>query len=139
MDTEPKRLLLLVEDNDVDVRLVRRLIGRLGLRVGLVHARHGEEALSILRDGVPESLPPIPFVVLLDLNMPRMTGLDLIGALDGSDLLHDASVHVLTTSNNPTDREAVARHGCVHGYLTKPLDADTLLSLLDPEGPPRQR
>ena len=122
--------LLLVEDNDVDARVVERLLRRLDEPVELVRARHGEEALSILRGEPGHARLGRPFAVLLDINMPRMTGPDLLEALAAEDLLDGAPIHVLTTSNNPHDREAVARHGCVRDYLIKPLDGATLEALL---------
>ena len=128
--------LLLVEDNDVDARVVSRLLRRLDDPVELVRARHGEEALSILRGERAGAAPADPFAVLLDINMPRMTGFDLLDALEAGDLLRGASVHVLTTSNNPQDRETAARYGCVRGYLIKPLDAATLRALLVPDRAP---
>ncbi|MBN2752430.1 MAG: response regulator [Rhodospirillaceae bacterium] len=106
--------LLLVEDDDVDAMGVIRALKRKRIANPLIRARDGIEALELLREGKV----PRPFLILLDLNMPRMGGLELIQTLRDDKVLHDSVVFVLTTSKSDEDMSAAYR---VHvaGYIVK--------------------
>ncbi|WP_431210070.1 response regulator [Puia sp. P3] len=117
---ESKRILL-VEDDELDVMSVRRSLGKLGMPYELYTAFNGVEALDILRgNGEKAAMKQLPDVVLLDLNMPRMNGLEFLSAMRGEDRLKDIRVVVMTTSGEKWDRDATDRLG-VSGYLIKPM------------------
>lgn len=110
--------VLLVEDNEVDVEAVRRAFRRERIANPLVVAQDGEEALALLRgDGGREPVPR-PRVVLLDLNLPRMSGLDLLSVLRSDPVLNDTVVIVLTTSTADADVVGAYQHN-VAGYIAK--------------------
>jgi CheY-like chemotaxis protein len=116
--------LLLIDDDDVDVMNLRRAFERGGLANPLWVARDGIEGLAMLRGG---ELPPERRLVLLDINMPRMSGLEMLRELRGDPKLQMTSVVVLTTSNDERDRvEAYTLN--VAGYLLKPV---TFLAFVD--------
>lgn len=106
-----------VDDDDVDRETILRSMEEMGLENPVRIARDGEEALAILRgDGVE----PIqgPYLILLDLNMPRMNGIELLEEIRKDPALHRAIVFVLTTSNAENDRiAAYDRH--IAGYMLK--------------------
>ncbi len=109
--------LLLVEDNAVDAMSVKRAIQELGTASQLVHVTSAEAALAYLTDN-PSNRPSL---ILLDLNMPRMSGIELLEALKDNDDLKAIPVIVLTTSQEPAD--VLASFGLsVAGYVVKPLD-----------------
>jgi len=112
--------ILLVEDDEIDRMAVRRAFKDLGVSPTIVEARDGEEALAILQLR-SETAPPIsPYLILLDINMPRMTGHEFMAALRSSDdpTVANAVVFVLSTSSAERDIEqAYARN--VAGYLVK--------------------
>jgi CheY-like chemotaxis protein len=110
--------LLVVEDDDVDVAAVRRAFATLKIDNPIVVARNGDEALACLR-GDPGS-PPLqaPSIVLLDLNMPKMNGIELLEEIRRDPDLRKAVVFVLTTSNAPGDRRACYERN-VAGYMLK--------------------
>ena len=115
MDTRELHILL-VEDDDVDVMNVQRAFAKAHITNPLHVARNGIEALERLRDG---SVGPRR-VVLLDLNMPRMNGIELLRELRADERLHATCVVVLTTSNE--ERDKVDAHQLnVAGYLLKPV------------------
>lgn len=121
--------LLVVEDNELDVERIERLLRRLQLDNSLVHALDGQEALSTLR-GVPADTGlEQPFIVLLDLNMPRMNGYEFLAELRSDAALCATAVFVLSTSDAVVDIEQTARYD-VAGYLTKPISAEELVDVI---------
>jgi CheY-like chemotaxis protein len=103
-----------VEDNAVDVEAVQRALGQHGF-TGEIHvARDGAEALALLRSGTV----PRPHVILVDLNLPRMSGIELLHALRHDAALRDSVVFVLTTSTREEDKRACYEHQ-VAGYIVK--------------------
>lgn len=110
--------ILLVDDDDVDVRVVRRAMERQRISNPIVVARDGLEGLARLRgeDGEPPLQGPI--LVLLDLNMPRMGGHEFLTELRADPRLARTLVFVLTTSDDDRDR-AAAYDKHVAGYLVK--------------------
>ena len=109
--------ILLVEDDDVDVMNVRRAFGKHHITNPLFVARDGVEALEKLRDS---ELPKGRRLVLLDLNMPRMNGIEFLRELRNDPQLAATPVVVLTTSNDDQDK-VKAYHLNVAGYLLKPV------------------
>lgn len=109
--------ILLVEDDEVDVMTVRRAFTRANITNPLVVASNGIEALEILRR---DELPPTRRLILLDVNMPKMNGIEFLRELRADPKLQMASVVVLTTSNEERDRIEAFKLN-VAGYLLKPV------------------
>jgi len=109
--------ILLVEDDELDVENVRRAFKRANIDTPLWVAADGEEALRLLRSS---EIPRKRRLVLLDLNLPKMSGIELLRELRSDPALRAQSVVVLTTSNEDRDRtEAYSLN--VAGYLLKPI------------------
>jgi len=108
---------LLVEDDLVDAMTVERALKDLKVANPLVHTLNGEEALEYLRNDSNEK----PCVILLDLNMPRMNGIELLKILKANDKLKRIPVIVLTTSRNTEDKWETFGLS-VAGYIVKPAD-----------------
>lgn len=109
--------VLLVEDDEVDVMNVQRAFRKNNILNPLFVARDGVEALSMLRDG---AVPSTRRLVLLDLNMPRMNGIEFLQELRRDPALAATPVVVLTTSAADRDRTD-AYDLNVAGYLVKPV------------------
>jgi len=109
--------ILLVEDDEVDVMNVRRAFERNNVSNPLYVAGNGLEALEMLRDG---TVPRERRLILLDLNMPKMNGIEFLQALRADPELSSAPVVVLTTSNDDQDK-IDAYNLNVAGYLLKPV------------------
>ena len=109
--------ILLVEDDQVDVMNVRRAFERNRISNPLHVATDGLEALEMLRGG---RVPGDRRIVLLDLNMPRMNGIEFLRELRKDPVLHLTPVVVLTTSNDERDK-VEAYNLNVAGYLLKPV------------------
>ena len=122
--TEKTVTFLLVEDDEVDVKAIKRSLDELRIANPLVVARDGREALEYLRGQNGRKKVESPFLVLLDLNMPRMNGLEFLAELRADRELNTAVVFVLTTSRDERDRlSAYEKH--VAGYIVKSNVADS--------------
>ena len=109
--------ILLVEDDEVDVMNVRRAFQKNGIRNPLWVAGNGQEGLDLLRGG---EIPRERRLVLLDLNMPRMNGIEFLRELRADPALRLTPVVVLTTSDDERDR-VNAYDLNVAGYILKPV------------------
>lgn len=124
------RSLLLVEDNDDDVFILRFALKKLGLPHALVVARDGRDAIARLRESAAAgSETPQIGLVLLDLRLPHLGGLELLAWMRSVPGGQFPPVVVLTTVEKESDLEAAARLGAV-AFLRKPNRPDQLVELL---------
>lgn len=110
------RPILLVEDDRVDAMTVKRSLKEIHVTNPLVQAGNGEEALAWLRQPGSET----PCIILLDLNMPRMNGIEFLEATKTDPSLKRIPVIVLTTSKDELDRVKSFNLGAA-GYMVKPV------------------
>lgn len=118
MPNQGEVTFLLVEDDDVDVRVVQQAFKQQKISNPMHVARDGVEALEMLRGENGRSRLPRPCLILLDLKMPRMNGLEFLEVLRHDPELGDNIVFVLTTSDDEKDK-AAAYENHVAGYLLK--------------------
>ncbi len=119
--------ILLVEDDDIDVRVIERNFRKCGIASPIVRAKDGLEALEILRGN---HSPDWPFIVLLDINMPRMNGLEFLGEIRRDPRLAGITVFVLSTSDAERDKfAAYSQH--IAGYLVKSDGAEQFLDVIN--------
>ncbi|HEY9007426.1 response regulator [Ohtaekwangia sp.] len=111
--------ILLVEDDTLDVIDVRRTLDKLSIVYTLKVARNGEEAIQLLEESKGPGTTLADFIIL-DLNMPKMNGLELLQELRNHMVWKDIRVFVLTTSEEREDKAAAAALG-ISGYIVKPL------------------
>lgn len=112
--------ILMVEDDTLDVMDAKRTLDRMSILYKMEVAKNGEEALDFLKKPLNENPPIIPDIILLDLNMPKMNGIEFLQTLRESDRFKDVKVFIITTSEEKEDREKVRNLG-VSGYIVKPL------------------
>jgi chemotaxis family two-component system response regulator Rcp1 len=117
----PRFNVLLVEDNEDDVLLTRYAFRNLPFVVDLQVAGDGLKAISMLRREPPYSHSPTPHIILLDLNMPRMDGRQLLVALKSDELLKEIPTIILSTSA-ANDDIANAYRNHASAYMTKPIE-----------------
>lgn len=125
-DELSNRPILLVEDNPADVDLTLRAFSRRQLVNPVEVARDGEEALAwIPRWAAGE---PLPLVVLLDLKLPRMGGLEVLRRFREDAVSRDLPVVVLTSSSEDADVKAAYRHH-VNSYIVKPVNFEKFMDV----------
>jgi CheY-like chemotaxis protein len=111
-----KHHIVLIEDDELDVISVQRSLKKLDSDYELHTAYNGIEALGMLR-----TMAVAPDVILLDLNMPKMNGIEFLRLLRADPQLKDLRVFVMTTSSESADRELAEELG-ISGYIIKPLN-----------------
>lgn len=110
--------ILLIEDDAIEVMKFNRVLSTLGLNHKIVEANNGEEALEILK--IKETVPDI---IILDLNMPKINGIEFLQILKNDSYLRYIPAIILTTSNNHKDVLECYKIG-IAGYVLKPLKYD---------------
>ena len=107
--------ILFIEDDKIESMKLQRTVSKLQLKHNIVEAKNGEEALSILKES-----KKLPDIILLDLNMPRMSGIEFLKILKQDTTFKYLPTIVLTTSQNRADLLECYRIG-IAGYIIKPL------------------
>jgi CheY-like chemotaxis protein len=118
--------VVLVEDDEVDVMNVQRAFEKASILAPVFRAGDGVEALDLLRSS---SLPAARRLVLLDLNMPRMNGIEFLHELRADQRLRNTTVVVLTTSDDERDKMDAFEMN-VAGYLLKPVTFGSFVDLM---------
>lgn len=113
--------ILLVDDDEVDRMNVERTFRKNEIRHNLFFAKDGVEAFEFLREPKKHQIPR-PHIILLDVNMPRMGGLEFLNELRADSELSSIVVFMLTTSAEASDKLEAYRHN-VAGYIVKPVSA----------------
>ena len=116
--SEGRLSILLVEDDDVAAESVTRSLRGNGVSYAITVAEDGLVALEILRGKHPQRCIRKPYVILLDLNMPRMNGFEFLQELRADRSLRESVVFVLTTSNSDEDRTRAYQEN-IAGYMVK--------------------
>lgn len=114
-------VIMLVEDNPADLRLTQEVLEEAAFAHRLLVARDGEQALAMLRGMPPYADLPLPDIVLLDLNIPRKSGLEVLAAIKQDRRLKRIPVLILSTSRAESDF-AAAYDGHANAFVTKPTD-----------------
>ena len=114
--------ILLIEDDMIEVMKFQRTIASLQLDHKIIEANNGEEALQIL-----EKKDELPDVILLDLNMPKINGIEFLNILKSDDVLRYIPTIILTTSQNQKDLLECYKIG-IAGYVLKPLKYEDYVS-----------
>lgn len=110
--------IFLIEDDRIEVMKLNRTISSLKLKHKITEANNGEDALKIL-----ENKDELPDIILLDLNMPKINGLEFLNTLKSDEILRYIPTIILTTSSNKKDLLECYKLG-IAGYVLKPLTYD---------------
>ena len=121
--------ILLAEDNDNDVELTRQGFKRAKLLVNLHCVRDGEECLAFLRKQGEHINAPTPDLILLDLNMPKIGGREVLAEIMGDDRLKSLPVVVLSTSEEGEEILKMYKMRC-NSYIVKPVDFEQFLTVV---------
>ena len=124
---ERNKTILLVEDSDKDAELIRMSLGELTVPVSVDRVRDGVEALEYLREikGTAKNIA----LVLLDIKLPRMNGIEVLTQLKSDDSIRTIPVVMLTSSREERDVKECYRLGA-NAYVVKPVDFNELFEAL---------
>jgi chemotaxis family two-component system response regulator Rcp1 len=123
------RIILVIEDNPGDIRLIKESLREFGDQVDLQVVMDGDDALKYLNRQVPFDNAPRPNLIFLDLNLPKGTSKDVLRHIKDDRTFRNIPVAVLTSSDADRDvREAYELHA--NCYLRKPVDLDTFMSTI---------
>lgn len=123
---ESSRPILLIEDNPMDVDLTKRAFARRKLANPILIARDGEEAVQWI--GRWEQGDDVPVVILLDLKLPKLSGLEVLRHIKAHPVFRTIPVVVLTTSSENSDVETAYELGA-NSYIIKPVDFDKFMDV----------
>jgi two-component system, chemotaxis family, response regulator Rcp1 len=121
--------VLLVEDNENDVELTRQGFKRTKLLLNLHHVRNGEECMAFLRKQGEYAEVPTPDLILLDLNMPKMNGREVLAQMLADERLASIPVVVLSTSEEGEEIMKLYKMRC-SSYIVKPVDFEQFLRVV---------
>lgn len=123
--------ILFAEDDDGHAMLVERNLKRAGVINGLIRVVDGQEALDFVRcEGkFSERVPNGPVVILLDINMPRVDGVEALRQIKGDPKTAHIPVIMLTTTDDPREVERCYRAGC-NVYITKPVEYESFVEAI---------
>jgi CheY-like chemotaxis protein len=110
--------ILLVEDDNLDIIDVKRTLDKMHILNNMIVARNGEDALRMLSE--KERSDTKPDIALIDINMPKMNGLEFLSTIRKMDDWKDLKCFIITTSDEKVDRMAAKDMG-ISGYIVKPL------------------
>lgn len=128
-ENTPLRVLL-VEDDEIDRECLERLFRKLDLKIELSFAHDGLAAVQMLglqKEQVNNT--SMPDLILLDINMPKMNGLEVLETLAENDIIGQTKIVMLTTSDREQDIQDAAKFG-IDSYLVKPISMDMLQNLI---------
>jgi len=133
---QPKNLkraiILIVDDSAADREIIKRALGRGRIRCDVYEAENGEKALQYLKKEAPydkDSDSPVPDLILLDINMPRVSGLEVLKHIRSDEALHRLPVIVLSTSKR--DEDVIQSYNLgVNAFVSKPLAADEFIKAI---------
>ncbi len=117
--------LLLIEDDEIETLKFQKIVSSISEKHKVTIAQNGEEALKLVKN-----IGQLPNVILLDLNMPKLNGLEFLKILKNSGVLKYIPVVILTTSNYPNDILECYEMG-IAGYLMKPLKYQDYKKLIE--------
>ncbi|GAA4900368.1 response regulator [Flaviramulus aquimarinus] len=117
--------ILLIEDDMIEVMKLNRTISSLKLSHNIIEANNGEDALKVL-----EKKDELPDIILLDLNMPKINGIEFLNILKSDSVLKYIPTIILTTSNNQKDLLECYEIG-IAGYVLKPLKYEDYVSKIE--------
>ncbi len=125
---EGKARLLVIEDNPADVELLRRALADAGLDCQLTVVADGADALALFRPGATLAVHPATDLAIVDLNLPKHGGMEIIEQMRANPKYAQLPVVILSSSSAPRDRATIDRFQ-VRRYIVKPSDLDEFMKI----------
>ena len=123
--------VILAEDDDGHAALIKKNLKRAGIENQILHFKNGQEVLDFLfmkKDG-PHRQPNSSYLLLLDIRMPKVDGIEVLRRIKEDDELRKMPVIMVTTTDDPLEVERCHRLGC-NSYITKPIDSEKFIQAI---------
>ena len=128
-------VILVAEDDKGHAALIQKNLRRSGINNDFIHFKNGEETLNFLfrKTEEPRMVSGTPYLLLLDINMPRVDGVEVLRQVKGDQELRKMPVIMLTTTDDPREVERCHSMGC-NSYVAKPVDYDRFVEAIQQLG-----
>ncbi len=128
-------VILIAEDDKGHAALIQKNLRRSGINNDFIHFKDGEETLNFLfrKTEEPRMVSGTPYLLLLDINMPRVDGVEVLRQVKGDQELRKMPVIMLTTTDDPREVERCHSMGC-NSYVAKPVDYDRFVEAIQQLG-----
>jgi CheY-like chemotaxis protein len=127
--------IMLVDDDETCNYITEKMITKLDVSGHTMSLKNGKEAMNFIEEHCPDGFEMCPDVILLDINMPVMNGLEFLEEFFNNKTLQKyidkINIYMLTSSDNPVDLEKIRQYG-VKGYISKPMTPDKIMNLMYP-------
>lgn len=121
--------ILLVEDNYADVRLIEEAFNECEIKINLNYVMDGEQAIKYINKEEQYSNSLTPNLILLDLNLPKKSGLEVLKETKSNEKLKEIPIIILSTSTSEKDIKS-SYHNLANAYIAKPIDLDTFMNIV---------
>jgi len=130
MNSELKVDIVLVEDDPGHARLIQKNLKRANIRNTIIHLSDGQEALDFFFNPTETEKPGRAILVLLDLNLPKVSGYEVLSKLKASETTKNIPVVMLTTTSDDTEIKKCYESGC-NVFVTKPVDYENFAKAIE--------
>ena len=121
--------LLVVDDDDINIFIIRKIVEKSGYNIALVAKSNGKQAIDYLIN-IQETNNPLPDLILTDINMPVMNGWDFLEAYQKLGIPTDIDLHILSSSVYDNDFERAKNYPNVKGFISKPFSNEILVNVI---------
>ncbi|RZK49643.1 MAG: response regulator [Pedobacter sp.] len=127
---EKKLQLLVIDDDDINIFIIRKIVEKTGVPIEMVSRNNGQQAIDYLKDAIASQLD-LPQLVLIDINMPVMNGWEFIEAYQDLNIEQPVNMYILSSSVYENDIEKTKTYPLVKGFISKPLSMERLNELIN--------
>lgn len=128
---EKDAIILIAEDNEGHAKLIRMNLKRAGINNKVIHFFDGQETLDFLflKGEGPHREKNVPYILLLDISMPRVDGIEVLRQVKKNNVLNKIPVIIITTTDDPKEIKKCYTMGC-NNYITKPIEYNNFVEVL---------
>ncbi|WP_108867874.1 response regulator [Aquimarina aquimarini] len=127
-----KHILCLIDDDNIHQFIIKKIVNKLSPNQELLVFSNGEEGINFMKSRIGK-IEKLPDLILLDINMPVMDGWEFLEEFVTitPDIKKEIIIYILSSSDNPTDKEKAKKFDLISGYIIKPINENQLESLLE--------
>ncbi|MBC7616509.1 MAG: response regulator [Pedobacter sp.] len=122
--------LLVVDDDDINLFIIKKIVEKTGFDIDMVARSNGQQAIDYINEAIVQN-NPLPKMILIDINMPVMNGWEFIEAYEALAIEHKVDMYILSSSVYENDIEKTKSYKAVKGFISKPLSMERLTELVN--------